>query len=195
MGLIFDRFGTKSDERQLKNLLARNVRMLSQLAVCPLVRDSATAASQISRLRSQINENFASLGSQMEAARFEFEFRRRREEDIAECVRIQRVQPGLRSVFLLELSLQSHRARPKVDSELTRQQTQALDEFLEEYSDGLRHIAAWISQEEQTPAPFKEDSIRQLQQSFENHSSPNAEAIVDICQKMVSSLHMVRNEC
>jgi len=196
MGFIFDRFGTKSDAEQLHNLLVRNVQMLAQLGVCPVaVGDRAMAASQIIRLRSQINDNFASLESQMDAARFEFEFRHRREKDVTECGRIQSVQPGLRSIFLLELSLLSHRGRLESDSDLTEKQTQALNRFLKEYSDELICIAAWIAHQEAVPAPISEDAIRQLQQSFENHSSPNAQAIADICQKMFTSLLMLRKEC
>jgi multidrug resistance protein MdtO len=194
MGFIFDRFRTKSDTEQLQNLLVRNVRMLAQLGVCPVVRDRAIAVSQINRLRSQINDNFASLESQTDAARFEFQFRHRREQEIAECERIQRAQPALRSIYLLELSLLSHRGRREIDFELTQDQNQALDHFLNEYSDELMHIAAWIAHEEDAPARITDDSIQLLQQSFENHSSPNSQAITDICQKMVSSLLMLRNE-
>ena len=195
MSLIFDRLGTKSDAEQLQKLLVRNVRMLAQLAVCPVVSDRAIAVSQLRRLRTQINDNFASLESQADAARFEFEFRHRREEDVAECDRIERAQPALRSVYLLELSLLSHRGRREIDSVLTVHQNQALDHFLNEYSDKLTHIAAWLAQEEDAPAHISDDSIRLLQQSFEDHSSPNSQAILDICQKMVSSLLMLRNEC
>jgi multidrug resistance protein MdtO len=195
MGFIFDRFGTKSDKEQLQKLLVRNVQMLAQLGVCPVVRDRAIAVSQIIRLRSQINDNFASLESQTDAARFEFEFRHRREEDVAECERIQRAQPELRSIYLLELSLLSHRGRREIDSELTEQQNQALDHFLNEFSDELMHVAAWIAHEEGTPARITDDSIRLLQQSLEDHSSPNSRAITDICQKMVSSLLILRIEC
>jgi multidrug resistance protein MdtO len=194
MGFIFDRFRTKSDTEQLQKLLVRNVRMLAQLGVCPVVRDRAIAVSQINRLRSQINDNFASLESQTDAARFEFQFRHRREQEVAECERIQRAQPALRSIYLLELSLLSHRGRREIDSELTQQQNQALDHFLNEYGDGLTHIAAWIAHEEDAPVHVTDDSIRRLQQFFDNHSSRNAQAIADICQKMVSSLLMLRNE-
>jgi multidrug resistance protein MdtO len=195
MGLIFDRFGTKSDKEQLQKLLVRNVRMLAQLGVCPVIRDRAIAVSQISRLRTQINDSFAGLESQTDAARFEFEFRHRREKDVAECDRIQRAQPALRSIYLLELSLLSHRGRREIDSQLTRQQNQALDHFLSEYSDELMHIAAWIAHEEDVPVRLSDDSIRLLQQTFEDPSSPNSRAITDICQKMISSLLLVRNEC
>ena len=195
MGFIFDRFGTKSDTEQLQKLLVRNVGLLAQLGVCPVVRDRAIAVSQMRRLRTQINDNFAVLESQSDAARFEFEFRHRREEDIPECDRIERAQPALRSIYLLELSLLSHRGRREIDSELTQQQNQALDHFLSEYSDGLMHIAAWIAHQEDTPARITDDSIRLLRQSFEDHSSPNSQAITDICQKMVDSLLMLRNEC
>ncbi len=195
MGFIFDRFGTKSDEQQLQKLLVRNVRMLAQLGVSPVVRDRATSVSQISRLRSQINDNFASLESQTDAARFEFEFRHRREEDVAEYQRIQRAQPALRSIYLLELSLLSHRERREIDYELTQHQNLALDHFLNDYSDELMHIAAWIAHEEDEPARITYDFIRRLQQAFEDHSSPNSQGITDICQKMVSSLLMLRNKC
>ncbi len=184
MGFIFDRFGTKSDVEQLQKLLVRNVRMLAQLG--GVVRDRAIAVSQISRLRSQINDSFASLESQTDAARFEFEFRHRREAEVVECERIQRAQPALRSIFLLELSLLSHRGQD---------QNQALDHFLNEYSDELMHTAAWIAHEEDAPARITDDSIRPLQQSFEDHSTPNSQAVTDICQKMVASLLMLRNEC
>ena len=195
MGFIFDRFGTRSDAEQLQKLLVRNVRMLAQLGVCPVVRDRAIALSQISRLRSQINDNFASLESQTDAARFEFEFRHRREEDVAECERIQRAQPALRSIFLLELSLLSHRGRREIGSELTQHQNQALDHFLSEYSDKLMHIAAWIAHEEDAPPHITDDSIRLLQRTFEDHTSPNSQRVTDICQKMVSSLFLLRSEC
>jgi multidrug resistance protein MdtO len=195
MGFIFDRFGTRSDKQQLQKLLVRNVQMLAQLGVCSGVRDKAVEVSQFSRLRSQINDNFASLESQTDAVRFEFEFRNRREKDVSECERIQGAQPALRSIYLLELSLHSHCARRGIGFELTQHQTQELDHFLKEYSDELMHIAAWIAQEEEEPAHIREDSLQRLQQSFESHRSPNSQAITDICQKMVSSLLMLRNEC
>jgi multidrug resistance protein MdtO len=195
MGFLFNRFGTKSDAEQLPKLLVRNVRMLAQLGVCPVVRDRALAVSQVSLLRRQINDNFAGLESQTETARFEAEFRQRREEDLVECQRIQRAQPALRSIYLLELSLLSHRGRREIEFDLTQRQNQALDHFLSEYSGELMHMAAWMAHEGGKPARIADDSIRQLQQSFEDHSSPNSQAITDICQKMVSSLVMLRNEC
>jgi multidrug resistance protein MdtO len=195
MGFIFNRFGTKSDTEQLQKLLVRNIRMLAQLAVCPVAGDKANAVSQLGRLRSQINDNFAGLESQTEAARFEFEFRHQREQEVAECDRIQKAQPALRSIYLLELSLLSHRRRREIASELTQQQNQALDEFLTEYSDKLTNVGAWIAHEEAAPARITDDSVRPLPQAFEDHSSPSWQAITDICQKMVSSLLMLRNEC
>jgi multidrug resistance protein MdtO len=194
MGFIFDRFGTKSVVEQLQKLLVRNVRMLAQLGVCPVARDRAIALSQMIRLRSQINDNFVSMESQTDAVRFEVAFRHRREQDVADSERIQRAQPALRSIYLLELSLLSHRARREIDSELTQHQNEALDHFLKEYSDELMHIAAWIAHEEDAPARLNDDSIR-LSLQTEDHSSPNSRAITDICQKMVSSLLLLRNEC
>jgi multidrug resistance protein MdtO len=194
MGFIFDRFGTKSDAEQLRKLLVRKIGMLARLATCPVGGDKAVYDAQFIRLRSQINDTFASLTSQMDTAQFEFEFRHRREDDVAEWERLQRTQPALRSIYLLELTLLSHRRRG-IDSELTEGQTLALNHFLNEYSDGLIHTAAWVAHEEDTPGPMPTDSIRQLRQALENHVSANSQAVADICQKMVSSLLMLRNEC
>ncbi|MGB9148183.1 MAG: FUSC family protein [Acidobacteriaceae bacterium] len=197
MGFIFDRFGTRSDAEQLRRLLARNVRLLAQLGVTPVaVRDSAMATSQLSRLRTQINDNFASLESQMDAARFEFEFRQQREADVAECERIQGTQPTLREIFLLELSLLSHRRQWDANSDLTPRQNRDLDQFLREYSDELLHTAAWIEGEEKAPARIREDSLLQIIQSFESHGAPKPQVIADICQKMSSALLALQeSEC
>jgi multidrug resistance protein MdtO len=195
MGFLFDRFGTKSDAKQLQNLLVRNIRMLAQLAVSSVVKDKSNATSQIHRLRSQINENFASLESQADAVWFEFQFRRQREEEVAACVRVQRVQPWLRSIYLLELTLLSLRERRAIAGEMTEQQNQALDHLLSEYSDKLTHIAAWIVHEEDAPAPVGEDSIRLFKRAFESQTSPSSRAIEDICQKMIASFLMLRSGC
>ena len=196
MGFIFDRFGTRSDADQLRKLLARNIRLLAQLGMAPVaVDDRAMAALQIGRLRGQINENFASLESQMDAARFEFEFRQRRRQEFAECGRIQRVQPGLREIFLLELSLLSHRGRWPIDSELTRQQAEGLDHFLRQYGDELLHIAAWIEGEGKASAPVGEASLRQISLSFESQGPVDSKSIADICQKMISALLTLQSEC
>jgi len=57
------------------------------------------------------------------------------------------------------------------------------------------HLAAWIAHEQDSPARITDDSIRPLLQTSENHSSPSSQAIIDICQKMFSSLLMLRNQC
>jgi hypothetical protein len=101
----------------------------------------------------------------------------------------------LRSIYLLELSLLPHRGRREMESELTQHQNRALHHFLNEYSDELTHLATWIAHEEDAPARITDDSIRRLRQAFEDHPSPNSRAITDICQKMVSSLLMLRNQC
>ena len=195
MGFIFDRFGTKSDEEQLHKLLVRNLRMLAEFSVFAVSSPAAIAASQFSRLRSQINDNFASMESETDAVRFEFEFRNQRAKDIGECERIQRAQPALRAIYLLELSLHSYRARRDINYALTQQQAQALDRFLNTYSDELTHMAAWIAREEDAPMRFGDDSIRQLLRTFESNVTPGSLVITDICQKMNSSLLTLSSEC
>ncbi|MGA8161797.1 MAG: hypothetical protein WCB76_13355, partial [Acidobacteriaceae bacterium] len=73
---------------------------------------------------------------------------------------------------------------------------QVLDHFLNEYRDRLMHVAGWIANDsDAAPEGMADDSIRLLQQTFEEHGSPNARAIADICEKMASSLLMLRDDC
>jgi multidrug resistance protein MdtO len=195
MGFSFNRFGAKSSAEQIQKLLVRSVRMLGQLALCPVVQGKGIAASKIALLRSKLNDNFANMESQADAVRFEFEFRGQREEDLGECRRIQSAQPALRSIYLLELSLHSHRARPEFDSELTQSQTQALDHFLTDYSDQLMQIGAWLAQEKEAPDGISGDSIRTLQQAFDDPDTRTSQVVTDICQRMESSLLMLRSKC
>jgi multidrug resistance protein MdtO len=195
MGFIFDRFGTKSDAEQLQKLLVRNVRLLAQLGISSAGADKVIAISQFNLLRNQINDNFASLTTEIDSVQFENEFRHRREENVAEWDRIQRTQPALRSIYLLELSLFSHRGRRGHDSGLTQDQNLALDHFLNEFSHELTHLAAWLAREEDAPMRISDDSIVQLRQAFERDPSPNLRPLTDICQKMISSLLALRNQC
>lgn len=82
-----------------------------------------------------------------------------------------------------------------IDSELTPHQNQVLDHFLNEYSDELTHIAAWIADEENSSTHISDDSIRGLRQTFQDHSSANSQAIIDICQNMLSCLLILRQDC
>ena len=79
---------------------------------------------------------------------------------IAECGRIQRAQSGLRSIFLLELSLLSHRVRGEIGSILTQSRNQERDHCLNEYSDELMRVAASIARKRGIPARISGDSIR-----------------------------------
>ena len=151
MGFIFNRFGTGSDTEQLLKLLVRNVRMLAQLGLSPVVSDRASAVSQINRLRSQINDNFATLESQTDAAPgLSLSFAIGARTTLQSVSAFRGLSAALRSIFLLELSLLSHRGRREIASELTQPQNEALDHFLKEYSDELMHIAAWIANRKRT---------------------------------------------
>jgi multidrug resistance protein MdtO len=232
MGFIFDRFGTKSDAQQLQKALVQNIRLLAQVAVCPMIGNKAAAVSKLNLLRSEINDNFASLTSQMDSVQFEFEFRQRRDENVFEWQRIETAQPALRSIYLLEYSLLSYRGRPEIASQLSQGQNHALDHFLIEYSNALTHIASQIemkatkkekvrlerielekighggagrqkhenvadegiAREDAAPGS-SDDSIRQFQQTFEPSASPSLQVIADICQKMATSLVMLRSRC
>ena len=193
MGFIFDRFGTRSDAGQLHTLFAKNINMLSQLAVCPVRGKGGGAASQFALLRTQINDNFAGLASQTDTVQFEFEFRQRRKGEVAERDRIERSQPVLRCIYVLELSLLSHRGRRGVGPELTQRQNEALDRFLKDYGDALLQAGAGIAHEQTSARLRVADSARLLDMVIEEHITPRTRAMRDTCHKMVSSLLLLES--
>jgi len=193
MGFIFDRFGTRSDAEQLHTLLVKNIQMLSQLAIYPVGGNGDNAASHFARLQTQINDNFSALASQSDTVQFEFEFQGRRKDEVADQDRIQKAQPVLRCIYVLELSLLSHRGRRDVRPQLTERQNQALDGFLTDYSSALLRISAGIAHEEPAAPSRLADSSQLLGQAFEEHTSPRTQAITDICSKMASSLLLLES--
>jgi multidrug resistance protein MdtO len=195
-GFIFDRFGAKSDADQMRRQFVQNLRMLAQLGLCLVERDSAKIVPQIKRLRSQLNDSFASLASQLDALRLESEFSARHEEDLAAREHLQQAQPAARSIFVLELDLLQHRQRRESSVELTQQQNEALDRFLNDCSDALMYIAACVAHEPATaPARFDAASARRVLQAFEKHVSPSSSAIFAICQQMITSLLSLSSVC
>lgn len=191
MGFIFDRYGTHSDAMQMHQLLVRNVRMLAQLMAPPVAGEQRGANSHRVRLATQIDDNFASLASQMDTLQFELEFHQRRRTDVVEKNRIKKVQPPLRCIYVLELSLMSHRDRRDATPQLTARQNDALDQFLNDCSQALLFIAARIEQGGTAAPAGACDCVRRLGSAFEGKSSPRTEAIADICAKMASSLRML----
>jgi multidrug resistance protein MdtO len=195
-GFIFDRFGAKSDADLMRRQFVENLRMLSQLALCLVERDSAKVLPQIKRLRSQLNDNFVNLASQLDALRLESEFSARHEEDAAARERFKRAEPAARSIFVSELDLLQHRQRRESAVELTQQQNEALDRFLNAYSDALLYNAACVAHEPATaPAPFDEASARRVLQAFEKPVSPSSTTIFAICQQMITSLLSLSGVC
>ncbi len=62
----------------------------------------------------------------------------------------------MRSIYVLELSLLQYRDRKEIGHALTRQQKEALNRFLNEYSESLLHIAAITEHGPQAPCSSSE---------------------------------------
>lgn len=103
MGFIFDSFWTRQAGNEMQALFERNLRTLAQLTGAMAQRDSVKAMPQIRILRSQINEIFNTLASQMDAVLFEFS--PRHEQYLSEREVIRCKVPILRSIYVHELEL------------------------------------------------------------------------------------------
>ena len=192
MGFIFDRFGTKSDAEEIRKQFSRILRMLARFGICSSDSDHAAVMSEIQDLRSQINENFTTLASQMDSVQFEFGHTRSRELDIIERENVQRAQPALRSIFVLELSLSRYRDLMETESELTPEQREALSLFLHRYSSSLANTAAAEPDVQIAPGQL-DDSAQRLRRTFQEHDSAYSTAILDISERMLASLSLLTN--
>jgi multidrug resistance protein MdtO len=192
MGFIFDRFGTKSDAEQIRKQFSRILRMLVRFGLGSSERDHAVAMSEIRDLRSQINDNFTTLASQMDSVQFEFGYTHGRALDIIERENVQRAQPALRSIFVLELSLSRYRDLMETESELTLEQGEALNLFLHRYSSSLTNTAAAKPDAQIAPTQL-DDSTQRLRRAFQEHDSAYSAAILDISERMIASLSLLRN--
>jgi hypothetical protein len=93
----------------------------------------------------------------------------------------------------LELAILQYRRRREINSELTQQQNEALDQFLDEYTNALAHITAWDGHKSDAASERVDDASAQgVQQAFERSPSAYSSAIVTICQQMVASLLSLR---
>ncbi|HUN83657.1 MAG TPA: hypothetical protein VMU48_04725, partial [Terracidiphilus sp.] len=187
-----DRFGTKSDAEEIRKQFSRILRMLARFGTCSSERDHAAAMSEIRDLRSQINENFTTLASQMDSVQFEFGNARGRELDIIERENVQRAQLALRSIFVLELSLSRYRDLMETESELTPDQREALSLFLHRYSISLANTAAAEPDVQIAPTQL-DDSTHGLRRAFQEHDSAYSTAILDISERMLASLSLSTN--
>jgi multidrug resistance protein MdtO len=192
MGFIFDRFGTKSDAEEIRKQFSRILRMLARFGICSSERDHVASMSEIRDLRSQINDNFTTLASQMDSVQFEFGYARGRELDIIERENVQRAQPALRSIFVLELSLLRYRASMETESELTLEQGEALNLFLQRYSSSLTNTAE-AKLDVQSGPTLLDDCAQRLRRAFQEHDLAYSAAILDISERMLGSLSLLRN--
>jgi hypothetical protein len=166
--------------------------MLARLAFRLAERDRTIATPEIQRLRIQINDGFVNLASQMDTVPFELRYGPGNERNLVECHSMQRTQPLLRWIYVLELSLPLYRGWTETESTLTEQQDEVLNIFLHEYSNSLTNIAVSAEHEPHAaPAPI-DDLAQRLRQVFQEHISPSSAAVVDICERMLVALHALR---
>jgi multidrug resistance protein MdtO len=193
MGFIFDRFGPRSDAEQTRKLFTQILRMLARLGFSSIQRDTDKDFPEIQRLRSQINDSFTSLASQMESVQFERGYGPSHQQDVVDRETSRRAQLAMRSIYVLELSLLQYRGLTKIEHALTRQQKEALNRFLNEYSASLLHIAAITEHGPRAPRSSTDDSALRVLQALHDKALPYSPVVLYICEQMVASLNSLRD--
>jgi multidrug resistance protein MdtO len=195
MWLIFDRLWAPRATEQIPKLFAEVLRLLARLATRPVDTDRPAAVREIRELRDRINASLLNFNSQMDAV--QFEFGPEREQNLKLREKMQKVQPALRSIYLLEITLHQYRTRPGVDAHVSESTRRVLDQFLRAYATSLDCIAEAFEGgshfDEEQPV---EQSERRLEAELEQHSDwQDALAVERICRQMIESLRSLPKAC
>jgi multidrug resistance protein MdtO len=102
MWLVFDRLGSTSAGREMKQSFIGILRLLAQFAKAPLSDNHREEIKQTYALRAMIDARFDSVRSQADGILFEFGPSRRQDLAFRDCVR--QWQPQLRALFLMRIS-------------------------------------------------------------------------------------------
>ncbi len=199
MWLVFDQIAAPLATDRMNTLLRTNLNLLGDMACA--VADvgpgmTGGALERFQQLRDKINDSFSQMNAQADAVQFEFGPQRR--QKLRERDRMQAMQPPMRSLFLLEISLAESEYLPsgrRVDA----RERPALRDFLEQNRGALRSIAALPI----TGAPeFAEDAKRATENAVAGvrkaldgvktdlGDAPGHEsgAVLTLCTGIVSSL-------
>lgn len=106
MWLVFDRIAAPRAIERMDTLMRATLRKLGELALLIAAeehREGERPLGQVQQLREGINNNFSQMNAEADAVHFEYG--RQREAQLRERGRMQSMQPSMRSLYLLEISL------------------------------------------------------------------------------------------
>ncbi len=106
MWLVFDRIAAPRAIERMDTLMRSTLHMLGELASTIAAAENLAGARSRGRfqhLREGINNNFSQMNAEADAVHFEYG--RHRERQLRERERMQNMQPAMRSLYLLEVSL------------------------------------------------------------------------------------------
>ncbi len=204
MWLVFDQFAAPRATERMGSLLARNLQMLGDL-VCAIAtterHDSNPAMQQLRQLRESINDGFSQMNAQADAV--QFEFGPRRALQLRERERMQRMQPAMRSLFLLDIALfESDQLPAGARGSFQPGRVPALQRFLDQNRSALHTIAA-LQVAGITPAPGAQSAtvadadqavaatagaLAEMRQQVGDQDSP----LLTLCTSMVSSVDALK---
>ncbi|MGH7140830.1 MAG: hypothetical protein ACREHD_34295, partial [Pirellulales bacterium] len=165
------------------------VRLLSRFSREPVSEDKATAIERSYLLRDAIDRNFDNVRALADGVLFEF--RSSRERDLALRNRIRALQPQLRALFVLHISMWNYRL-PLPGFDLPEPIRSAHREFDEDVARTLEAIADRLEGKPAEPTGAVADSLRRLERTVERYvSSEPAETIRARLQIFLARSHRV----
>ncbi len=207
MWLVFDQIAAPLATVRMETLLRTNLNLMGDLGCAvagvwtpgntPAAADDAR--NNFRRLRDRINDTFSQMNAQADAV--PFEFGRKRAQKLRRRERMQIMQPAMRSLFLLEITLFESDNLPRAAFEgVDGASAPMLQTFLERSRTLLRSLAALPHPGERVPpAPDSESTssqevqtalaaVRDTLDRMRDHHGQRHSGVVTLCAGIVSSL-------
>ena len=143
MWITFDRIGSATASEQMGRLLKTNLELLGEMAAqvaAARLRHTPETDARFRSLRDRVSDTFSQMNAQADAV--QFEWGRKRALQLERRERMKAMQPAMRSLFLMEITLYASEqlpryARPAIDV----RSAEGLKEFLRHVRQALLEIA------------------------------------------------------
>jgi len=201
MWIVFDRIAAPLATDRMNSLLRTNLHLLGDLG-CAVADVSRSATEEtlghFRQLRDKINDTFSQMNAQADAVQFEFGPQRR--QKLRERERMQAMQPAMRSLFLLEVSLAESDQLPSgAQGEGDASRAPALRDFLERNRGALRSIAALplpgppaermeTPHDAQAAVAAVREAFERVKQGLADEPENRHRPVLTLCASIVSSL-------
>ena len=195
MWLVFDSLGSKPAAVVMRELFAKNLKLMAQLAT-PWPNNQKTDLRAMRALRDKISQNFSAVNSQADGVLFELG--RSRAASLRTRNLLLSWQPRMRGIFLFQIALLQYRA-PVSPAELSQDVLTAQVRFdvqVKFIFENMAEAFGGVARSRNTASLSAEfDGLKAaIDRTYGGHPNPRAAAIVSLSSHLANSATALQGE-